>query len=69
MNVTETMQDAILKRLRELKKPKYRLAEECGLTAQGMTNIANGNPVRSSTYDKIFDNLGLEIEVRVKETI
>lgn len=69
MNVTETITEAIITRLQEIKKPKRRLAKECGLTQQGIGNLCSGRAARSSTYDKIFDNLGLEIEVKVKETI
>lgn len=68
MTVTGTLTKAIKERIAERGFKKSVLARECGLTNQGITNICNGMPMRTSTLDKLFNTLGLEIVVKVKES-
>ena len=61
--LTEQITEAINSRLKEINKPKRQLAIETGITANGIQNICNGMATKTSTLDKIFKNLGLEIQI------
>lgn len=53
-------------RLKQLDKSQYWLAQQVGMSKQGVWNYLNGrSDMNSGTLDKVLDALGLE--VRPKE--